>query len=236
MNFLLHLHLAARDLGSPAAGGGAMLPDLWRMADRRVRAQAAPPPQAGGGSPALAPVLAGVAHHLRVDRWFHGDAVFRDGEREAAALLAEARLSAPRSGLFAHVLWELCLDGALLRREGLSSVLGLLRGGVAGIADAGGAAAGLHHFDRVTRTAAERAAFDERMTRILAELARGPWIESYQSGAGVAGCVQGVRRGLGLVPMDAADLARLAAVADELLARAPAAVVRIQAAEPCWTG
>src|SRR5262245_14457660 len=41
VNFVLHHHLAARDLGSPAAGAGAMLPDLWRMADRRVRAAAA---------------------------------------------------------------------------------------------------------------------------------------------------------------------------------------------------
>src|SRR3954468_14876389 len=38
VNFLLHHHLAARDLGSPEAAVGAMLPDLWRMADRRVRA------------------------------------------------------------------------------------------------------------------------------------------------------------------------------------------------------
>ena len=38
MNFLLHRHLAARALASSEAGHGAMLPDLWRMADRRVRA------------------------------------------------------------------------------------------------------------------------------------------------------------------------------------------------------
>ena len=38
-----------------------------------------------GAPPALvshaAEVLAGIEHHLAVDRWFHGDAVFLDGER-----------------------------------------------------------------------------------------------------------------------------------------------------------
>jgi hypothetical protein len=227
VNFVFHLHLAARDLGSPTAGAGAMLPDLWRMADRRVRAQTAPREAPGDAAPALSRVLAGIEHHLRVDRWFHADAVFRDGEQEASALIGAAHLAAPRSGLFAHVLWELCLDGALLRREGFPTVLGLLREGAAGLAGAGGTAAELHHFDRVARTADERAAFDDRLRRIVAELERGPWIESYQTGAGVAGCVQGVRRGLGLTPMDAADLARLAAVAEQLLGRAPAVVERI---------
>jgi hypothetical protein len=233
VNFLLHLHLAARDLGSPTAGAGAMLPDLWRMADRRVRAQAAPAPPPPGCPPALREVLAGIDHHLRVDRWFHGDAVFLDGEREAAALLREARLSAPRSVLFAHVLWELCLDGALIRREATSAVLGLARAGIAGLAGAAGQAAEIHHFDRAQRSETERAMFAERMERILAELGRGPWIEGYRTAEGVAARIQGVRRGLGLAPMDEDDLRRLAGVANALLTRAPEATEHVLAARLC---
>jgi hypothetical protein len=233
VNFLLHLHLAARDLASPTAGAGAMLPDLWRMADRRVRAQAARAQAPEGGPAALADVLSGIDHHLRVDRWFHGDAVFLDGEREAAALLRQAALAAPRSVLFAHVLWELCLDGALLREVGMDAMLGLLREGVAGLAGAAGQAAAIHHFDRVPRSEAERAAFAERMDRILAELLRGPWIEGYRTAEGVAARVQGVRRGLGLALMDEADLRRLSGVAGALLGRAPEVVERVLRARVC---
>jgi len=35
VNFLLHHHLAFLELGRPEAAAGAMLPDVWRMADRR---------------------------------------------------------------------------------------------------------------------------------------------------------------------------------------------------------
>lgn len=225
MNFLLHHHLAARDLGSPAAGAGAMLPDLWRMADRRVRA-------APGGL-AEAPddaVLAGIAHHLTADRWFHDDAVFTDGEREAAGLLREAGIVAPRAPLFAHILWELCLDGALLRREGLAQVLASLREGLAAVRpSAAGRAVELHHFGRVARAPAERDAFERRLGRIFDELARGPWIDGYQTGEGLAERIQGVRMAVGLTPMDGDDLRRFAGVADRLLDRAPAVVERILA-------
>jgi hypothetical protein len=227
VNFVLHLHLAARDLASPGAGAGAMLPDLWRMADRRVRAQ---PLRPLGDNPALDAALAGIEHHLDVDRWFHADPAFTEGEREAARLLREAHLTAPRIGLFAHVLWELCLDGALLRREGLERVLDLLRRGVAELGpDTFERTADLHHFSRVAREASERATFAARLTRILAELERGPWIEGYQHGSGIAALISGVRRGVGLSPLVDADAVRLAAVAEALLARAPGALERIDA-------
>jgi hypothetical protein len=227
VNFLLHHHLAARDLGSAAAGAGAMLPDLWRMADRRVRPAPAVTWSAEPGDDA---VLAGIAHHVEADRWFHHDAVFTGGEREAGALLREARLAAPRSTLFAHILWELCLDGALLRREGLARVLGSLRAGLdEARAGADARAVERHHFGRVPRTTAERDAFDRRLGRILDEVARGPWIDGYQTGAGIAARIQGVRAAVGLTPMDHDDVARFAGVADALLDRAPAAVERILA-------
>jgi acyl carrier protein phosphodiesterase len=230
VNFLLHLHLAARDLGSPAAGAGAMLPDLWRMADRRVRArrvdtEALQEVDGEAHPEALEEVLAGIDHHLAIDRWFHADPVFLDGEREAAAVLREARLAARRSPMLAHVLWELCLDGALLRREGTGTLLDQVRRGTAAVArGAGMRAAELHHFAHVAREESARAAFAARMDRILAELARGPWIEGYRSGAGIAARLQGVRVGVGLAPMDAADLERLAEIAEALLARAAGAL------------
>ncbi|MGH7296903.1 MAG: hypothetical protein ACRELB_18330 [Polyangiaceae bacterium] len=230
MNFVLHLHLGARDLGSPAAGAGAMLPDLWRMADRRVRARAAPFDAGADVAGPLAAVLSGIAHHLRVDRWFHADPVFTEGEREASRLVREAGVAAPRAVLLAHVLWELCLDGALVLRLGLGPTLDLLRAGIDALRPVAPRAAELHHFARVDRTAAEREIFTARLERILDELARGPWIDGYQTGAGVTARIQGVRRGLGLPPMEADDRARLAAVADSLLSRAPAAVARIERA------
>lgn len=222
------MHLAARDLGSPAAGVGAMLPDLWRMADRRVRARQLPVDVPHDAPAGLEAVLAGIAHHLRVDRWFHAAAVFVDGEREAAQLVRESHIGAPRAVLLAHVLWELCLDGALVWRVGLGPTLEVLRAGIAAAAPVATRAADLHHFDRAERTGAERATFTARIDRILAELGRGPWIEGYQTGSGVADRLQGVRRSVGLAPMDPADHARLAGVAEVLLARATAAVETIE--------
>ena len=230
MNFLLHRHLGARDLGSDLAGIGAMLPDLWRMADRRVRPGDVLPSSAVRGP--LDDLLAGVTHHLATDRWFHADAVFLDGEREATSLLRDATIGARRTVLFAHVLWELCLDGALVRREGLDHVVPAVRDG---LRDAGAAlseSVRLHHFSRVARTPDDCAAFEHRFDRICSELARGPWIEGYQTGEGVTARIQGVRVRLGLPPMDEGDEARFARVAGELLEKAVDVVERILVASP----
>src|SRR5262245_409437 len=120
-----------------------MLPDLWRMADRRVRPHrdplAAAERDAGPKEPSdpkdLADVLSGIAHHVRIDRWFHQTDVFTRGERFAADRLRAARVAAPRLPLFAHVLWEMCLDGALVRSVGLAPVLAALREGFARTAE-----------------------------------------------------------------------------------------------------
>ncbi|WP_437639845.1 hypothetical protein [Sorangium sp. So ce854] len=235
MNFLLHRHLAARDLGSVAAGAGAMLPDLWRMADRRVRPSraadrpAAPPPR-------LAEVLAGIDHHVALDRWFHAAPVFVEGERRLADALRGASLGAPRLALFAHVLWEMCLDGALLRRTGLAPVLDALRAGLAAIDGAPTeAAASIHHFERraaspagapspavapSSTSLADRPAFEARLRRICDELARGPWIAGYQDGAGLALRLAGVRSRFAMPPFTPDQHARLAALLDGLTAPA----------------
>ncbi|WP_437593200.1 hypothetical protein [Sorangium sp. So ce1000] len=218
MNFLLHRHLAARDLGSAAAAAAAMLPDLWRMADRRVRPSRTPdrpaaPPRR------LAEVLAGIDHHVAVDRWFHAAPVFVQGERRLAEALRGASLGAPRLALFAHVLWEMCLDGALVRKTGLAPLLGDLR---AGLAEIDGtpteAAASIHHFlQRAPSPAgaqADRAAFEARLRRICDELARGPWIAGYQDGPGLVLRLSGVRARFGMPPFTPEQHDHLAALLD----------------------
>jgi hypothetical protein len=216
VNFLLHRYLAARDLGSAAAGIGAMLPDLWRMADRRVR-PALGPVAKGDEAGLLGDVLAGIEHHLAGDRWFHAAAPFLDGERLTAERLGDAQLEAPKIGLFAHVAWELCLDGALIRREGLGATLSALRRGFAAVrGEPASAAAALHHFDRVGRGPGEQAAFDTALYRLFEEIARGPWISGYQSGRGVAHRVDGLRGRLGFPRLSGADRERLGTALERL--------------------
>ncbi|XXX81093.1 hypothetical protein WMF30_20255 [Sorangium sp. So ce134] len=224
MNFLLHRHLAARDLGSVVAGAGAMLPDLWRMADRRVRPSRAPDRPAAP-PPCLAEVLAGIDHHVAVDRWFHAAPVFVEGERRLAEALRGAALGAPRLPLFAHVLWEMCLDGALVRRTGLAPLLDDLRAGLAAIDGPPlESAASIHHFDRRAPSPADRSAFEARLRRICDELARGPWIAGYQDGAGLAQRLSGVRSRFGMPLFTPDQHDRLAALLDALTPRADAAL------------
>lgn len=227
MNFLFHHHLALRDLGAPEAAVGAMLPDLWRMADRRVR-PAVSEIVNGDEDPAPALVLAGIAHHIAADRWFHRDAVFLDGEQRCAARLRGLAAEVPRIGLFAHVLWELCLDGALLDRVGLFPVLHALREGFdATLGAASDRAAELHHFERVGRSVAERESFAPRLGRLCGVIADGPWIDGYQSGEGLAYRIQGVRARLGMEPVGVEGHALLADACAELLDAAVPVVERI---------
>lgn len=207
-----------------------MLPDLWRMADRKVRPAHQRVEPESGADRRLSEALAGIDHHLTADRWFHAAPVFLEGERRAAVALREARITAPRIGLFAHILWELCLDGELVRREGLDSLLATLRGGFAALSEGSAArAVELHHFGRIDRGAAAREMFDRRMARIFVELERGPWIEGYQRGQGIAFRIEGVRAHLGLPPFTAEDHGRLSGVADLLLEQAREAVDAILA-------
>jgi hypothetical protein len=230
VNFLLHHHLALRDLGAPDAAIGAMLPDLWRMADRRVRPAVGALPASDEGG-ALPRVLAGIAHHVAADRWFHHDAVFLDGEQLTAVRLRSVAADVPRIGLFAHVLWELCLDGAFLRCAGLAPVLQALREGFdATLGSATDRAAALHHFDRVERSAEDRASFAARLVKLSTAVAEGPWIDGYQDGDGLAHRIEGVRSRLGLAPISAEGHALLAAACADLLEAAAPVVDRILAA------
>jgi hypothetical protein len=233
VNFLLHHRLAAKDLGSPAAAIGAMLPDLWRIADRRVRpGPRSDPSFEGEDGRTLAGVLAGIAHHLEADRWFHDAPVFVEGEKATREAIQAAGLSAPRMGLFAHILWELCLDGALVRAVGLGAILEELRDGFMHVARDGSAhrAATLHHFGRVARSDDDRAAFDQRMDRIAFELTRGPWIDGYQHGDGIAARLDAIRERVGLGRLESDERARLAGAIESLLDRAVDGVVTIERA------
>ena len=198
MNFLCHHHLASRDVGRPEAAVGAMLPDVWRMAERlaRTRELVVARPMGAVGS-----VTDGIAHHLAVDAWFHGAAVFTSGEIAAREALRRAR-GARKLGLFAHVAWELCLDGALLRRVGTEAVLDAVRASVAAVRpDAHHRAADLH-----TRPDAfDRARFEVRVDRILDAIALGPWVKGYATASGVVERLEGVRARMGFEPMSVED-------------------------------
>ena len=229
MNFLLHRYLAVRDLGDPLAGIGAMLPDLWRMADRRVRAMRLEVPVTPA-SPELEAVLKGIDHHLDIDRWFHGAEVFATGERLAVERIRASGLETPKLALFGHIAWELCLDGALIRRDGLLRTLQALGEGFAA-AEQGAArsAAALHHFDRHGRPAADRDAFDDGMRQLFAEISRGPWIAGYQDGAGIAQRIDGVRRRLGFARLTTDERARFGAALETLTPDADAGLRAIDA-------
>ena len=189
-----------------------MLPDLWRMVDRRVRATTRPG-ETTDPSGELAFILSGIQHHLEADRWFHAAAPFTEGERLTADALRAGGMNAPKIALFAHVAWELSLDGALVRREGLENTLQILREGfdVAG-GELAEAAVSLHHFDRTGRPFAERRAFDAGLQGLLAELTRGRLIAAYQSGAGIARRIDGIRVRLGFAGMMETERQRLGEV------------------------
>lgn len=186
---MLHHHLAARDLGRADAAAGSMLPDVWRMANRRARLRQAEAAPEGD----LQSVSNGLAHHLVVDAWFHRHAVFLHGESAARVALRRAR-DAPKMGLFAHIAWELCLDGALLRRLGVERVVSEVRGSIAALRP------DVHHrvaAVRVRLPAVDRAVFETRVDRVLDAIGAGPWVASYATSAGVVERLEGLRMRLG---------------------------------------
>jgi hypothetical protein len=222
VNFLLHHHFASLELGSEASGIGAMLPDLWRMADRRARPGAGSGPAEGSGP--LVDVLAGIDHHIAIDRWFHASPELVEGERASADRLRSSGASAPRLSLFAHIVWEMALDGALVRVLGLAPLLDRLRRGFSMTAGARSEALRARGLLRVFASEAELALFDQRMARLTQEIARGPWIESYQSGPGLAACLAGVRSRVGMPPLSEVDREKVAEALDPVVVAAAGAL------------
>lgn len=205
MNFFLHHHLARRDLARPESAIAAMLPDVWRMADRRAhlrRADVDDPIRNDPAHAALQQALAeGVAHHVAADAHFHGAPELAEGEREARMILLRAP-AAPKMSLLAHVAWELCLDGALLRRVGLASALEGIRDGLNHVRPNGHHRLAAMH---VRLPPQDREAFDARVDRLLDAITAGPWAAAYTTGAGVTECLERIRSRLRLEPLSPGD-------------------------------
>jgi hypothetical protein len=215
MNFLLHRHLALQELESDVAGIGAMLPDVWRMAERRMRAR--------HGVDHGGELQRGIAHHLEADVWFHRLAIFREGERRLAAELAA--VPAPKLGLFGHVAWEMCLDGALLLACDLERMLASLRDELRRASPGLASAARAHGAARL----ADPELFDRRVGELFGAIAAGPWIDGYRSGEGLVDRVSGLRRRFGFAPLAGAERAVAAHVLGGALARARLALPQLLA-------
>jgi hypothetical protein len=213
MNFMLHFALARSETGNDRAAVGAMLPDLWRMAARSARAKRglvvadAPAP--------LADVLRGIEHHFDADAWFHRLPEFDLHEHATADALTRADAGrSPRLRLFAHVAWEMALDGALVRRERGRIELDVRR--AIDEADAAArAAAELHHADARARAGAGAARYEERITRILGAVASFDLPGGYATPTGLAARLAGVRASFGMLASPD-DVARWAIAFDEL--------------------
>jgi hypothetical protein len=226
VNFLLHHHLARRDLGRPEAAVGAMLPDVWRMADRRARARAGEGRggEEGAGRPIVRSVAEGIEHHIKVDAWFHGAPVFERGESAARDALRAAR-GAAKIGLFGHIAWELCLDGALLRRVGMEDVLRSVRESIEAVrpdAHHRAAEAWLPDFPP-----GDRGKFERRVDQLLDAIAEGRWVAGYAAAAGIVERLEGLRARLGFPPMNKEDREAVAAALEPVEQLADASLVEI---------
>lgn len=185
---------------------GAMLPDVWRMADRRARTKDAR--GAAAPSEVVQSVADGIGHHLKADAWFHGTPAFDRGERAAREALRAAR-EAPKMGLFAHIAWELCLDGALLRRVGIDAVLEAVRTSIEAVRpDA-------HHLAAEQwvpeLSGSERRTFEKRVDQILDAIGEGRWVAGYATAPGIVERLEGLRARLGFEPMGRSDREMVAA-------------------------
>lgn len=201
-----------------------MLPDLWRMAHKSVR-----PARADArieATPELSDVLAGVLHHGRADTAFHASASFHEGERTLARDLA--KVGASRLSLFAHIGWELCLDGALLRREPSLSVE--VSDAIRELESSPGespaiSAARAHHAARKRERLPD--VFDARLRRITSELLRVEWITGYARSDVVTERLDGIRRFLGLPPLTTLERSTCANIFEATISRGEHDVVEV---------
>ncbi|MEM9555380.1 MAG: hypothetical protein AAGC60_14080 [Acidobacteriota bacterium] len=201
-----------------------MLPDVWSMADRRLR-----PRPRGDSSPAsthgpVGDLLRGVDHHLWVDDWFHRHPVLAQGERALADDLHPVGVR--HLPLFAHIGWELCLDGALLLRDGLETHLEPLRHALAETRGASLDAALAHHVESPRRDASTR------VVELLDRIAEGPWPAGYADADGLVGRLEGVRRRVGVDPLPAIARPRVVAAFAAALERADRALPELLATRP----
>jgi len=143
-----------------------------------------------------------------VDAWFHGAPVFERGERAAREALRAGR-GAAKLGLFAHIAWELCLDGALLRRVGLETVLRAVRGSIEAVRPDAHHRAAQAWVPDLAADGRER--FERRVDQILDAIAEGRWVAGYATGPGIVERLDGLRGRLGFEAMAKADREAVAA-------------------------
>lgn len=205
MNFLLHAHLASQPEPCAETSVGAILPDLWRVAHRRAR----PPLQ--GPLPVSPGIQRGLAHHAKADRWFHDHEALASGEALLLSLFQREQLTAPRLRLLAHPLWELCLDGALVRSRGAS----VWRRWLHEIWHESTQARQQAHLAIAARLGPEGTLFVQRIARVECELLDGPWLDAYTHGEGLAWCLDAMRIRSGLPRVPADELQRLALALEE---------------------
>ena len=204
----------------------SMLPDLWRMVERRARL---------GSRHFRVPdahhlptsAVRGLTHHLETDRWFHDDAFFTEGEALTVRAMQSAGVTSEKMVLFAHPLWELALDGALIRREGLATMLRTLEDAHRRIGGAEGRALAEHvGLTQLLPDAHARDAFDAKLESLWAALIEGPWLTAYTSPGGLAECIVRMRQRVGVSALMHKDrerleqaIATLEPLADHALAR-----------------
>jgi hypothetical protein len=223
VNFVLHFELArTEDAGCDARVGlGATLPDLYRMVSRGVRARSAE--RLGAALAAgLGALQRGVDHHLEADRWFHRTHVFVEGERALSRDFAA--IGAHRLPLFAHAAWEMCLDGAWLRREGGEAALDALSLAI------GTERARVHQLAQAHGAPTDAEAFTSRLERLLDVVATGALPLTYAHARGLGERVSGMRAAFGLpLPTDA-QRRMLTEALEAALERADEALPRLLAA------
>ncbi|MEM8964471.1 MAG: hypothetical protein AAGD38_23495 [Acidobacteriota bacterium] len=220
MNFLLHRELAWRDLATPGGAIGAMLPDLWRMLDRRARPRHVDR-AIQDATRHVRVVLTGVAHHLQADDWFHRHPVFREGERATADRLAAVDTTARHVRLLGHVAWELALDGALLRHRGIDEVC---TGLATDIESVTGALPEARRALGIYPTTGDEATFDHRLESLLTDLVVSDWLPGYMTGIGLAARLSRIRQRVGLERFPKADAERIGAALDTTIDTAEVAL------------
>ncbi len=196
------------------------------MAERRMRVTML---REASGDDAEAQLLRGINHHLEADAWYHRTSVHTKGEQSAHEALVGARTGAKKLGLFAHALWEMTLDGALLEREGIDATLAVLRASLARCREVL-AAVSRHHGAHERLSGTEQIRFDRRVDHIVDALARGPWIGGYTSGMGLVERLSGMRSRFGFPPFTDAESSALAEHLAPVMAHAKEALEELEKA------
>lgn len=153
-----------------------------------------------------------------MDDLFHRGPILSEGEKIATRYLKEAAIGGEKVLLFGHVAWEICLDGALLRRFGLAAIKEGLRGELAALGPDALEAALRHHNPELAAT--DRRAADAAVLGMLHQLVWGQWIDGYLDGEGITQRLDGVRRRLRLAPLGVEDRRKCAGALDRLLVEA----------------